>query len=56
MPEQETRGRLAHLRLEPQRREPGAEPEFLVRLQTWPGGQDRILGVAHPHGIPTTWE
>jgi hypothetical protein len=49
-------GRLAHLRLEPQRRSPGAEREFLVRLQTWPGGQDRILGVAHPHGIPTTWE
>ena len=49
-------GRLAHLRLEPQRRVPGAEPEFLVRLQTWPGGQDRVLGVAHPHGIPTTWE
>jgi hypothetical protein len=49
-------GRLAHLRLEPQRRTPDSEPEFLVRLQTWPGGQDRILGVAHPHGIPTTWE
>lgn len=50
------RGRLAHLRLEPQRRMPGAEREFLVRLRTWPGGLDRILGVAHPHGIPTTWE
>jgi hypothetical protein len=50
------RGRLAHLQLEPQRRMPGAEREFLVRLRTWPGGQDRILGVAHPHGIPTVWE
>jgi hypothetical protein len=50
------RGTLAHLRLEPHRRVPGAEPEFLVRLRMWPGGQDRILGVAHPHGIPTTWE
>lgn len=50
------RGRLAHLLMEPQRRMPGAEPEFLVRLQTWPGAQDRVLGVAHPHGIPTTWE
>jgi hypothetical protein len=49
-------GRLAHLELEPRRRMPGAEHEFLVRLRTWPGGRDRILGVAHPHGIPTTWE
>ena len=49
-------GRLAHLRAEPSRRMPGAEREFLVRLRTWPGGQDRILGAAHAHGIPTTWE
>jgi hypothetical protein len=48
--------RLAHLRLEPQRRSAGADHEFLVRLRTWPGGDDRVLGVAHPHGIPTTWE
>ena len=48
--------RLAHLRLEPQRRTAGADHEFLVRLRTWPGGDDRVLGVAHPHGIPTSWE
>jgi hypothetical protein len=46
---------LAHLFLEPTRRAPGAEHEFLVVLQTWPG-QRRILGSARPHGVPVTWE
>jgi hypothetical protein len=52
---------LAHLRLEPERRRAGGDHEFLVRLRTWPGGpqgsdrSDRLLGVAHPHGIPTRW-
>lgn len=48
--------RLAHLRLEPARRAPGREHEFLVSLTTWPGGDSRVLGSAHPHGVPTTWE
>jgi hypothetical protein len=47
--------RLAHLRLEPERGS-GRVPEFLVRLRTWPDKSDRVLGVAHPHGIPTIWE
>ncbi len=48
--------RLAHLRLEPSRRAPDAPHEFLVRLREWPGGEDRVLGHAAPHGLPTTWE
>lgn len=47
---------LAHLFLEPTRRSPGAEHEFLVVLETWPGNVRWILGVAAPHGIPTVWE
>ena len=47
---------FARLLLEPRRRTPGAEHEFLVVLQTWPGGEQRLLGTAAPHGVPTTWE
>jgi hypothetical protein len=47
---------FAHLALEPRRRAPGAEHEFLVVLRTWPDGAERVLGSAEPHGIPTTWE
>ncbi len=47
---------LAHLCLEPARRTPDAEHDFLVTLQTWPGGFRRVLGSAAPHGIPTVWE
>lgn len=48
---------FAHLFLEPTRRTPDREHEFLVVLRTWPDGGDRhILGVASPHGAPTTWE
>ena len=50
------RQRLAHLRAEPSRRTDQGEREFLVRLRTWPDGEDRILGGIVPHGIPTTWE
>ena len=44
---------LAWLRLEP----PGAlgPPDFEVRLTTWPGGDDRHLAVAHPHGQWVRW-
>lgn len=48
--------RLAHLRAEPARRDPGAPHVFLVRLRTWPGGEDRVLGETVAHGLPTTWE
>ena len=48
--------RLAHLALEPRRRTPSSDHEFLVVLRVWPGGEERLLGSAMPHGIPTTWE
>jgi hypothetical protein len=47
---------LARLRLEPLPRTPGASYEFLVELQTWPGGVRRILGRAEPHGQGLVWE
>jgi hypothetical protein len=45
---------LAWLRLEP----PGplGPTEFEVRLTTWPGGHDRVLGMSHPHGTRVRWE
>lgn len=46
--------RFAHLALEPHRRT--ADGECLVTLTTWPGGEQRILGTAPPHGLPATWE
>jgi hypothetical protein len=48
--------RFAHLSLEQQRRAPEADREFLVVLQTWPGGERRVLGTAAPHGVPAVWE
>lgn len=47
---------LAHLQLEPRRRTPSADIEVLVVMRTWPGGEERLLGRAPPHGVPTTWE
>jgi hypothetical protein len=47
---------LARLRLEPLPRTLGASYEFLVELQTWPGGVRRILGRAQPHGQGLVWE
>ncbi len=46
---------FAHLVFEPARRSPGADHEFLVRLETWPGGESRFLGNAPPHGLPVAW-
>jgi hypothetical protein len=46
---------FAHLFLEPTRRTPDSDHEFLVVLTEWPSGQRRILGRAHPHG-PATWD
>ncbi len=51
-----TRRPFAHLFLEPQRRTPESEHEFLVVLQVWPGGDRRILGSARPHGPPAVWD
>ncbi|MPZ59986.1 MAG: DUF2332 family protein [Propionibacteriales bacterium] len=47
---------FARLYFEPVRRTPGSPHEFLVVLQSWPGGARRILGSAPPHGLPMTWE
>ncbi|MGB5936030.1 MAG: DUF2332 domain-containing protein, partial [Ornithinimicrobium sp.] len=47
---------LAHLRAEPWRRTPEAGRDFWVRLRTWPGGEDRVLGLMAPHGLPVAWE
>jgi hypothetical protein len=50
---------LAHLRLEPHQviaHGRGATGwEYRVDLQTWPGGQRRVLGRAEPHGQGLVW-
>lgn len=52
----DARAPFVHLRAEPARRTAGAPHEFLVRLRSWPGGEDRLIGVTAAHGLPTTWE
>ncbi|MDQ3664409.1 MAG: DUF2332 family protein [Actinomycetota bacterium] len=47
---------FAHLFLEPRRRTPETEHEFMVVLERWPGGRRTVLGSAHPHGVPVHWE
>lgn len=47
---------FAHLFLEPTRRTPDSDHEFLVVLERWPGGERRFLGAGAPHGLPTVWE
>ena len=49
------RSPLAYVRFEPRRPAPGAPHEFVVAARTWPGGDDRVLGSAPPHGVPVTW-
>ena len=44
---------LSWLRLEPT--EPSGSGRFLVHLTTWPGGEERLLAEAHPHGPPVRW-
>lgn len=46
---------FAHLFLEPSRRTPGSDHEFLVVLESWPAGCRRILGRSRAHGVPTDW-
>jgi hypothetical protein len=46
---------FAHLAFEPQRPAPNAEHVYAVMLTTWPGGVERFLGTAPPHGVPVTW-
>lgn len=45
---------FAHLRFEP-RQAGEADWRFLVMLRSWPGGVERVLGEAPPHGVPVTW-
>jgi hypothetical protein len=42
---------LAWLRLEP----PGKQLRFELRLTRWPGGDERLLAIAGPHGRPVEW-
>jgi hypothetical protein len=28
---------------------------FLTTVTTWPGGRERVIGEAEPHGVPATW-
>ncbi len=43
---------LAWLRFE---LDPKMENIFTLRLRLWPGGEDRLLAVAGPHGTPIEW-
>ena len=43
---------LAHLWLEPEHVEHGG---FVLRLRTWPGGEQRLLADAQGHGPPVVW-
>jgi hypothetical protein len=47
---------FVHLRLEPMRRSPDSEHDFLVAMQAWPGGELQILGDSAGHGLPMTWQ
>jgi len=46
---------LAHLRLEPMRRTPDSEHEFLAAATVWPGGECEVVGDIGAHGTPATW-
>ncbi len=46
---------FAYITFEPRRLEPGGVRRFVVTARTWPGGQERILGEAPPHGVPVRW-
>jgi hypothetical protein len=43
---------VAHLWLEPEHLEHGG---FVLRLRTWPGGEQRLLAEAQGHGPPVVW-
>ena len=44
--------RLAHVAAEPGRRSAGSETEFLVRVRTWPDGQEEVVATFRAHGPP----
>ncbi len=43
---------FAWLRMEPSRAPPH---DMEIRLTTWPGGEERLLGHTHPHGASVRW-
>jgi hypothetical protein len=43
---------LAWLRFE---LDPALDKQFSLRLRLWPGGVDRLLAIAGPHGSPIEW-
>ncbi len=43
---------LAWLRFEP----PRADLRVELRCRVWPGGEDRLLAVCHPHGTRVEWQ
>lgn len=47
---------FVHLCLEPLRRTPESEHEFLVVMTEWPGGDRRVIGTSQGHGVPTRWD
>lgn len=47
---------LLHIAFEPLGPEGTAEAGvFAVAVTSWPGGVERVLGQAPPHGVPVTW-
>lgn len=46
---------LTHLAFEPRRLVPGGPHRYAVAATTWPGGAERVLGEAPPHGVPVQW-
>lgn len=46
---------FAYITFEPRRLEPGGVRRCLVTARTWPGGDERTLGEAPPHGVPVRW-
>lgn len=46
---------LVHVAFEPRHLAPGTDYRFVISARTWPGGEERLLGEAPPHGIPVTW-
>lgn len=46
---------LTHLSFEPRRVVPDGPHRFVVAATHWPGGAERLLGEAPPHGVPVRW-
>lgn len=46
---------FAHIAFEPRRLTPAGRHRFVVSVRTWPGGVERLVGEAPPHGLPVTW-